>query len=162
VARLTVADLQDGREPRLLMPCSNKGRGRKSAKRPVPITSDLAAKLKSHRPANAPLLLRADGKAWQSSSKGDHWRLYEQAAGRAGISGTSIYCLRHSAIIRSLLAGTPARVVAALADTSLPMLERTYSAFIADFSDAVARPALLDLSGNKRPASPKVVPLKRR
>jgi integrase len=59
IARLTVADLQaDNGTPRLLMPTSRKGRGRKAGKRPVPITIGLAAKLASNRPAEAPLLLR--------------------------------------------------------------------------------------------------------
>ena len=145
VARLTVADLQaDNGTPRLMMPTSRKGRGRKPTKRPVPITPALAAKLKSNRSAEAPLLLRSDGRAWQSSQDGDHERLYRIAVERAGIKGT-MYALRHSSIIRSLLANVPARIVAATHDTSIVMIERTYSAFIADFSDAVTRPALLDL-----------------
>jgi hypothetical protein len=100
----------------------------------------LAAKLKSNRAAEAPLLRRADGAAWQSTDKGDHEKLYQQAAGRAGIKGTA-YALRHSSIIRALLANVPARVTAAAHDTSIAMLERTYSAYIAD---ALVRGALLD------------------
>jgi integrase len=144
VARLTVGDLQTGAEPRLLMPCSRKGRGRKPAKRPVPITAGLAAKLASNRPAAAPLLLRTDGRPWQSSQDGDHEGLYRQAAERVDIKGT-IYALRHSSIIRMLLANVPVRVAAALHDTSVVMIEKTYSAFITEFSDALTRPALLDV-----------------
>jgi hypothetical protein len=44
-----------------------------------------------------------------------------------------------------LLAQISPRITAAVHDTSLSQLERTYSAFIADYSDAVRRPALLDL-----------------
>ena len=160
ISRLVVADLQtDNGTPRLLMPCSRKGRGRKPGKRPVPITPALAVKLKSNRPADAPLLLRADGNAWQSSQDGDHDRLYRQAAEHAGVTGT-MSALRHSSIIRSLLLGTPPRVVAALHDTSLVMLERTYSAHITDFADALARPALLETA--PLPDSNKVVALGRR
>ena len=145
IARLTVGDLQDdGAAPRLLMPSSRKGRGRKPTKRPVPITASLAAKLASNRPAEAPLLLRADGCAWQSSQDGDHERLYAAAAARAGVTGT-IYALRHSSIVRALLANIPVRIVAATHDTSVEMVERTYSAFITEFSDALTRPALLEL-----------------
>jgi integrase len=144
IARLTVADLQaDNGAPRLLMPTSRKGSRRKPGQRPVPITPALAAKLQSNRPADAPLLLRSDGAAWQSSHDGDHERLYRQAAARAGITGT-VYALRHSSIIRALLANVPARVVAATHDTSITMLERTYSAHIADHADALARRGLLD------------------
>jgi integrase len=149
IARLTVADLQADNGPRLLMPASRKGRNRKPAKRPVPIPPALAAKLKSNRPADAPLLLRNDGAAWQSSQDGDHERLYRQAAGRAGVKGT-IYALRHSSIIRALLANVPARVVAATHDTSIVMLERTYSAYIADHADAIVRPGLLDVASPGR------------
>ena len=49
------------------------------------------------------------------------------------------YALRHSSIIRALLAGVPVRVVAASHDTSVMMLERTYSAYVLDHSDAVGR-----------------------
>ena len=149
VARLTVADLQaDNGTPRLMLPTSHKGRGRKPSKRPVPITPALANKLKSNRPAEAPLLLRANGTAWQSSQDGDHERLYQRAAAYAGIKGT-VYALRHSSIVRLLLANTPIRITAALHDTSVAMIERTYSSFIADFSDALTRPALLDLGAVK-------------
>jgi integrase len=161
IARLTVSDLQlgDNGTPRLLMPCSRKGRGRKPAKRPVPITVALATKLKSTRPSGEPLLLRTDGTAWQSGRAGDHEGLYRQAADRAGITGT-MYALRHSSIVRSLLANVPIRVVAAMHDTSIGQIEKTYSSHITDFADAVARPALLETSA-RGPAG-KVVSLRRR
>jgi integrase len=149
IARLTVVDLQaDNGTPRLMMPSSRKGRGRKPGKYAVPIMPSLASRLKAaaeKRPAGAPLLLRADGNAWQSSQGGDHERLYRQAAERAGISGT-MTALRHSSIVRSLLAGVPVRVVAATHDTSVAMIERTYSAFIADHADEIARKGLLEAS----------------
>jgi integrase len=146
IARLTVADLQaDNGTPRLMMPTSRKGgRNRKAAKRPVPIPLSLAAKLASNRSPEAPLLLRSDGRAWQSVTVNDHAFMYREAAKRAGIQGT-LYALRHSSIVRSLLANVPIRVVAALHDTSVTMIERTYASLISDFSDAVARPALLGL-----------------
>jgi hypothetical protein len=154
VARLVVADLQDGANPRLMVPASRKGRNnRKPAKIPVPITPELAHKLATDCPADAPLLPRANGRAWQPSNN-DHTRLYAQAAERAGVSGT-FYQLRHSSIVRSLLASVPVRVVAAMHDTSVVMIERTYSTFIADHSDAVARPALLSTA----PLADKVVPI---
>jgi len=53
--------------------------------------------------------------------------------------------LRHSSIVRALLANIPVRIVAATHDTSVEMVERTYSAFITEFSDALTRPALLEL-----------------
>jgi hypothetical protein len=46
-------------------------------------------------------------------------------------------------IVRSLLNGVPIRVVAASTDTSVSMIERTYSSYIGYFADDVARKGLL-------------------
>jgi integrase len=150
IARLVVSDLKDGKEPRLMMPCSHKGRGKRTVtKKPVPITPELAKKLKSNRAPDAPLLLRADGRAWQSINQGDHtWPFRVAVAAcklETGSDGKKVtaYSLRHSFIVRSLLAGTPTRVVASLADTSIRMLEAHYSPYILDHADSVARLGLL-------------------
>jgi integrase len=145
INRLEVVDLQvsNGNGPRLMMPSSRKGRGRKPSKAPIPITKALALKLQTvagDRAPDAPLLLRTDGKAWANS---DHARFYAQAAERAGISGT-MTALRHSSITRHLLRGVPIRVVAATHDTSIVMIEKTYGKFILDHSDSLARAALLE------------------
>ena len=58
----------------------------------------------------------------------------------------TIYALRHSSIVRQLLAGVPIRVVAVNHDTSVAMIEKTYSKYIGDHSDAITRRALLDLT----------------
>jgi hypothetical protein len=142
ISRLVIADLLDGANPRLMMPTSRKGKNRKPGKYAVPITPELARRLATDRPSDAPLLLRADGQPWQSSDPGDHARLYAQAAERAGVTGTA-YALRHSSIIRSLLAGTPLRLTAALHDTSTTMLEKVYSSHITHFADDIARRGLL-------------------
>ena len=78
---------------------------------------------------------------------------------RAGLdpAEVTIYALRHSSIARQLLANMPIRVVATLHDTSVVMIERTYSKFITDHSDALVPPALLDTS---RPIGENVVALK--
>ena len=68
-----------------------------------------------------------------------------------------MYALRHSSIVRQILAGVPIRVVAVNHDTSIGMLERTYSRHIGDHSDALARAALLDTT---EPASQNVVPIR--
>ena len=70
LARLEVSDLQGDRaDPRLMMPSSRKGRGRKRIdRRPVPITT-IVARLLQHaavgRSGDAPLLTRSDGNAWR-------------------------------------------------------------------------------------------------
>ena len=97
-------------------------------------------------------LLRTDGTAWQSKQGGDHEGMYRAAAERAGVTGT-VYALRHSSIIRALLANVPTRVVAAGHDTSVGQLERTYSSYITDFSDALTRPHLLEFSEPRRASS---------
>ena len=58
----------------------------------------------------------------------------------------TLYALRHSSIVRQLLANVPIRIVATLHDTSVKMIERTYSRHIAEHTDALARRALLDVS----------------
>ena len=148
IARLDAGDLQEGRaDPRLMMPSSKKGRGRKRIeRRPVPIPPSLAAKLRAAaagRSPGDPLLFQDGGTRWRSAG---HVKPFAQAAAQAGLAGVTAYALRHSSIIRALLAGVPVRVVAAGHDTSVAMLEKTYSAFILDHSDSVSRRALLDLS----------------
>jgi integrase len=161
LARLEVQDVQDDRAaPRLLMPSSRKGRGRKIERRPVPIPPSLAAKLKaacSGRAADEPLLLRERGTRWQRS---DHARPFARAAVGAGLDPgeVTLYALRHSSIVRELLANVPVRVVATKHDTSVAMIESTYSKFIADHADALSRRALLDPGA---PAGGNVIPLVR-
>jgi integrase len=156
VAALEVGDL---RGDRLLMPSSRKGRGRRQVERkPVPVPPGLALRLQQaagDRPATERLLLRSDGKPW-NPVRADHAPHYQAAAAAAGVAGT-IYALRHSSIIRSLLAYVPVRVVAALHDTSTIVLERTYSAFILDHADTIARRGLLDAT----PSADNVVPIPR-
>jgi integrase len=162
LARLEAADLQvDRSDPRLMMPSSRKGRGiKKITRRPVPIPASLAARLRQaagDRTRTEPLLLRADGAPWQPT-RGDYRWPFVRVAGKAGLNPVTVtfYSLRHSSIVRALLAGVPTRVVAAQHDTSVPMLERTYSAFILDHADTIARRGLLDVS---QPAAGNVVTL---
>jgi integrase len=144
LARLEVQDLQDDRTaPKLTMPSSRKGRGRKVERRPVPIPPSLAAKLRSNRAADTPLLIKQHGGHWR---RGDHWRPFQQAALAVGLdpAEVTLYALRHSSIVRALLANVPVRVVATTHDTSVAMIEQTYSKYIADHADALSRRALLD------------------
>jgi integrase len=149
IARLEVADIQAKRpDPRLMMPCMAKGRSRKAVeRRPVPVPPSLAAKLAAlgeGRPPDAQLLLKRDGKPW---GRGDHAELFAEARARAGLGREVVpYSLRHTSVVRQLLAGTPVRVTAHLHDTSVAMLERTYSRYISDHSDVLVRRATLDLS----------------
>ena len=69
----------------------------------------------------------------------------------------TIYVLRHTNIVRQLLANVPTRIVAVNHDTSIVMIERTYSRYIGDHADALARAALLDTS---TPIAENVVPIR--
>jgi integrase len=159
VARLTVGDLQDGRAPRLMMPSSAKGKGVKRINRvPVPIPASLATKLQQvagDRPDDALLLLKPEGTPWGLC---DLRLPFRRAVEKAGldVSIVTSYALRHSSITRQLLRGVPIRVVAHAHDTSVPMIEKSYSATIGDHSDALHRAALLDLGA---PVGVNVVPL---
>ena len=149
LAAVQVADVtaSDRTDPRLMMPTSRKGRGQKKVThRPVPIPASMASRLRaiiSGRPSNAPLLVKSSGEPWK---RADHSRPFRRAAIRAGQDPTevTIYALRHSSIVRQILAGVPIRVVAVNHDTSVTMIERTYSKYIADHADGLARAALLD------------------
>ena len=150
LARLEVADLQAERgDPRLMMPSSRKGKGvKRITRKPVPITADLAAKLTraaGKRVSTDPLLLRADGKPWRPENQ-DYWLPFRNTVTRAGLDPTvcTLYSLRHSAVVRAILAGVPLRVIAAQVDSSAAVLEKTYSAHILDHSDAVGRRGLLN------------------
>ena len=162
LARLEVQDVQGDRaDPRLMMPSSRKGRGQKNiTRRPVPIPHDLAVRLRhlgKHRPGNAPLLTKSSGEAWKKS---DHSRLFRRAAKNAGLdpAEVTLYALRHSNIVRQLLANVPIRVVAVNHDTSVAMIEKTYSKYIGDHADALVRPALLDLTAPTGNVVPLVLP----
>jgi integrase len=152
LARLEVGDLQaDRAEPRLLMPLSAKGRRRdkRHERRPVPITPALAAVLKQEaagRPHDAPLLLRDNGERWGHGRRRHHRNDFRAVVEAAALDPdvVTLSALRHSSIVRMLIANTPIRIVATLHDTSVKMIERTYSKHIAEYTDAHARRALLD------------------
>jgi integrase len=164
ITALEVDDLQsNGEGPRLMMPSSRKGHaGKRIERKPVPITPALALKLRQAaggRDASAPLLLRADSKPWSATSA-DHRLPFARAVDRAGLDPKiTFYALRHSAIVRQILAGTPLRVVAAACDTSTTQIERTYSAHITGPADPVLRKGLLDTA---QPAANNVVVLARK
>jgi integrase len=152
--RLRVADLDAHPvRPKLSMPKSAKGGGRNRAKKKherysVPITVQLAAKLRDAakgRPDTAPLFLQSDGTAWGDNPGQTYHRQIDKivtAIGRDPAEVT-IYALRHSSIVRMLLANVPIRLVASLHNTSVQMIERTYSKHITEFSDQISRSALL-------------------
>jgi integrase len=149
LARVEVGDLQDGpADPRIMMPTSRKGNGKKTIlRRPVPISADYAKRLRETaqgKAADAPLFVKPSGAPW---SKSDHYRLFARVLKAEGVAVDdgaiiTITALRHTSIVRQLVANVPVHVVAALRDTSVAMIERTDSRHIADHTDAMARAAM--------------------
>lgn len=175
-ARLAVGDLQVASK-RIMVPTSKKGRGQKpQARTAVPLPDDAIARLRplaAGRRSNEQLLLRwhheqvegervagrlpewrrVERRPWRVAA--EMQRPWRQAIKEAGLPADFVpYSLRHSAIVRALRAGLPVRLVAAAHDTSVAMIERTYSAFIVDVSEELLRRAAVPLA----PAAPADVP----
>jgi integrase len=123
-----------------MMPVSRKGRGKRKARSiPVPVTSELADRLKGRAGV---LLKRSDGTPRAEINLALYFARAMEGVEFDNPARVTLYALRHSSITRQLLAGVPTRVVAALHDTSVAMIERAYSKFIADHSDELVRAAL--------------------
>jgi integrase len=153
-AAMRCEDVIADAKPRLMVSKTAKGGGRnRSEKRlqryPFPITPALCAKLKQAakgRPDHAPLLLKSDGEPWdQSNPHGDYRYSFAAVAEACGLAAdTGIYAFRHSNIARMLMKkGVHTKIVADLHDTSEQMIRQHYGKFITDFSDDIAREALL-------------------
>jgi hypothetical protein len=61
------------------------------------------------------------------------------------MAGVIPYALRHSSIVRGIRANLPIRLVAALHDTSVPMIERHYGRWIVDGLEELAARAIVPL-----------------
>jgi integrase len=152
--RLRVEDLHDHPvRPKLMMPKSGKGGGRFRAEKKierysVPITVQLAAKLREAakgRADDAPLLLQGDGSPWDKNPGQNYHRQVDKVVTAIGLdpADVTMYCLRHSSIVRMLLQNVPIRLVASLHNTSVAMIEKHYSRYITEHSDDISRAALL-------------------
>jgi integrase len=154
-ARLRVEDLHDHPvRPKLAMPKSGKGGSRnRSAKKAerysVPITVQLAIKLKQAakgRADDAPLLLQSDGNAWGDNPGQRYHREVGKVVSAIGLDPAEVtmYCLRHSSIVRMLLRNVPIRLAASLHNTSVAIIEKHYSKYITEHSiDDITRAGLL-------------------
>jgi integrase len=167
VVRLRVDDLQDHPvRPKLSMPKSAKGGGRNRSQKKlerysVPITVQLATRLRAAakgRHASAPLLLHSDGTPWDKNPGQQYHHLVAKIVTVIGLDPAVVtaYALRHSSVVRALLQNVPIRVVASLHNTSVAMIEKTYSKFITEHSDDYSRAALL-----QHPIADNVIPLVR-
>lgn len=162
VVRITVGDVQPARR-RIMVPPAKKGRVPKA---PVPIAvpvgDDVMDRLKpllAGRRGDEPLLTYwhnektggastwkpVERRPWVRSSTARHkWKATRERAGMK--EDTVMLCFRHSSIVRCLNAGLSVRLVAALHDTSVGMIEKHYSAFIVDATEELIRRALTPLA----------------
>lgn len=156
--RLQVRDVQVDRD-RIMMPTSRKGRPRAASYIPVPVGKDIIAMLRpaiDGRMPDDPLLVRwrrvqVGIAEWKRVSR-EPWRTpsemlrpWHAACAHAELAGTVPYALRHSSIVRAIRRGLPIRLVAALHDTSVVMIERHYGRWIADGLDDLAAKAVIPL-----------------
>ena len=130
-----------------------QGQGRKRIDRkPVPIPASLAATLQQaagDRSGDALLLLKPDGSAWGASDlRASVPPRGRKSRPRSSTSSPPTAC-GTAASPGSYCVASRLRVVAASHDTSVPMIEKRYSATIGDHSDALYRNALLDLGGGR-------------
>lgn len=167
VTRLRAEDLHDHPvRPKVMMPKSAKGGGRNRSQKKherysVPITPALALKLREAikgRASDAAMLLQSDGSPWGDNPGQTYHRHVDKIVTAVGLdpAEVTIYALRHSSIVRMLLQNVPIRLVASLHNTSVTMIERTYSKYITEHSDDISRKALLHA---ELPTSDNVFPL---
>lgn len=174
IARMRVRDCQPDKR-RLLIPTSRKGKGSKASHTTVPVGQDVIEALAPvvvGRKPGACLLERnrykqvkggrwerAGRGPWQSSSEFNS-KPWQAIRDRAGLPEVIPYALRHSSIVRGLRQGLPTRLVAALHDTSVQMIERHYSRWIVDGLEELAAKAVVPLVPQDEGA--RVVPLRGR
>lgn len=159
IARLRVGDVQHTHS-RLMVPVSRKGKGRKNGATAVPVGKDVLHALLpavTGRRSDAMLLERwrhkqrpgsiewhRDGRdGWRNAS--EIVRPWGEIRERASMPELIPYALRHSSIVRGIRANLPIRLVAALHDTSVEMIERHYAKWIVDGLDDLAARAVVSL-----------------
>ncbi len=159
LARMMVRDVQVLHK-RVLVPPSRKGRGKKAgAYIRIQVGPDVMEALGpaiEGRSPTAPLLerwhyrqvtkiewVRADRQAWKTPSEMLRW--WKKVVEGAGLPHVIPYALRHSSIVRAIGAGVPIRLVAALHDTSVAMIEKHYSRWITESLDDLSARAIIPL-----------------
>jgi len=156
--RMKVRDAQLSLQ-RLLIPRSRKGRNKAAGYIPVRIGADVIAALRSAiagRRPDEPLFCRwrhvqIGPATWRRDSRGpwmtpsEMTRPWATICEKLGLENIVPYALRHSSIVRGIAAGLPIRLVAAMHDTSVAMIEKHYSRWIADGLEEMAAQAIIQL-----------------
>jgi integrase len=158
IRRMKVRDAQLSLK-RLLVPHSRKGRNKSAGYSPIRIGPDVIEALElviAGRRADEPLLerwrLKQTGPgvwvrdrrgAWTSSS--ELTRPWGVICEQLGLEKIVPYALRHSSIVRGIASGLPVRLVAAMHDTSVAMIEKHYSRWIVDGLEEMAARAIIPI-----------------
>lgn len=156
--RMTVADVQL-EHSRILIPTSFKGKGRSPALIKVCIGPDVAQVLRRaivgrrkdevllqrwrYRQVSPTRWERVGRAPWKTAS--EMTRSWNRVVDAIGLEGTIPYALRHTSIVRGIRANLPIRLVAALHDTSVVMIERHYSRWITEGLEELAARAVVPL-----------------
>jgi integrase len=159
--RMRVCDVQL-EHSRILVPSSFKGKGKSPQLTKIPVGSDVLERLRhamEGRSADEALLQKwryrqvgpVGPNAWIRDYRGP-WRTasemtrdWQGVMTEAGLVGVIPYALRHSSIVRGIRANLPIRLVAALHDTSVTMIERHYSRWITEGLEEFAAKAIVPL-----------------
>lgn len=158
VARMHVEDVQPAFR-RVLIPPSRKGKGKDQKYISVRVGDDILTALRRategrlgsdillerwrYRQVKPTEWVRVERRAWTSASEMTRW--WARVVEAAGLPGVIPYALRHSSIVRAIRAGLPIRLVAALHDTSVAMIEKHYSRWITESLDDLAARAVVPL-----------------
>jgi integrase len=158
VRRISVGDVQPERL-RIFVPNSRKGQGKLEDHCAVQVSQDVIDALRpalAGRPKDAPLLERwrmvqTSKLEWRRDRRGP-WtssaeitRQWKAICERLELVGIVPYALRHSSIVRAIRSGLPIRLVAAMHDTSVGMIERHYARYIVDGLEELAVRAVIPL-----------------
>lgn len=159
--RMQIRDVQPD-QFRLLIPNSRKGKARIADHIRVQVGSDILDALKpalaNRKPTDSLLehwhMVRVNRTEWKRDVRGPWtaaWQMtsrWKDIAAAAGVPHAVPYALRHSSIVRGIRAGLPIRLVAALHDTSVDMIERYYSRWITEGLEELAARAVVPLVSN--------------
>jgi integrase len=165
LCRMCVRDVQADRG-RLMVPMSRKGKKAAGHIR-IQVGADVLSLLHSvtwGRASDAPLFERwrhfqvgpgkwerRDRGPWTSSA--EMTRPWNKLVADLKMPGIIPYALRHSSIVRGIRVGLPIRLVAALHDTSVAMIERHYSRWITEGLDELAAKAIVPLVSATSPTN---------
>ncbi len=157
IARMRVGDVQ-ATHGRVLVPSSRKGKKRQASYARVQVGKDVLDALQpavAGRPQDALLLehwrsIQIKATEWKRDHRGP-WltaseitRPWKKIMAATEISKAVVpYALRHSSIVRGIRAGLPIRLVAALHDTSVVMIERHYARWITEGLDEMVANAVV-------------------